>query len=106
MSNDRNIRRQIEDLRHVMAEEQVSAYLVGTADFHDSEYAGPYFRCREFLTGFTGSAGTAVVTAEEAGLWTDGRYFVQAARELSGSGITLQFGSGAGAAAAQMEEEQ
>ena len=89
MSNDRNIRRQIEDLRHVMAEEQVSAYLVGTADFHDSEYAGPYFRCREFLTGFTGSAGTAVVTAEEAGLWTDGRYFVQAARELSGSGITL-----------------
>lgn len=73
-----------------MAEKGIDAYLVPTSDFHESEYVGEHFKCRKFLTGFTGSAGTAVVTATEAGLWTDGRYFVQAAKQLEGSGFTLQ----------------
>lgn len=80
----------LEQLRKLMAERHIDAYLVPTSDFHESEYVGDYFKCRKFLTGFTGSAGTAVVTAEEAGLWTDGRYFVQAAKQLEGSGFTLQ----------------
>ncbi len=76
-------------LRDLMKERGMDAYVVPTSDFHLSEYVDGYFKCRKFLTGFTGSAGTAVVTAEEAGLWTDGRYFVQAAGELEGSGFTL-----------------
>lgn len=80
----------LEQLRKLMAERHIDAYLVPTSDFHESEYVGDYFKCRKFLAGFTGSAGTAVVTAEEAGLWTDGRYFVQAAKQLEGSGFTLQ----------------
>lgn len=80
----------LEKLRNLMAEKGVDAYLVPTSDFHESEYVGEYFKCRKYLTGFTGSAGTAVVTAQEARLWTDGRYFVQAAKQLEGSGFTLQ----------------
>ncbi len=80
----------LERLRQAMARHHMDAYLIPTSDFHESEYVGDYFKCRQFLTGFTGSAGTAVVTAEEAGLWTDGRYFVQAARQLDGSGFTLR----------------
>ncbi len=80
----------LKQLRQVMAEKGIDAYLVPTSDFHESEYVGEHFKCRKFLTGFTGSAGTAVVTATEAGLWTDGRYFVQAAKQLEGSGFTLQ----------------
>lgn len=76
-------------LRKLMAENGIDAYMVPTSDFHESEYVGDYFKCREFITGFTGSAGTAVVTADDAGLWTDGRYFVQAAIELKDSGVTL-----------------
>ncbi len=76
-------------LRAEMKKSGIDIYLVPTADFHNSEYVGDYFRAREFLTGFTGSAGTAVVTEAEAGLWTDGRYFIQAERELSGSGFEL-----------------
>ena len=67
----------------------IDAYIVPTTDFHGSEYVNDYFKCREYISGFTGSAGTLVVTAEDAGLWTDGRYFLQAAQELSGSGIHL-----------------
>lgn len=77
-------------LRRLMAEKGIDAYLVPTADFHESEYVGEYFKCRKFLTGFTGSAGTAVVTADDAAVWTDGRYFVQASKELEGSGFRLQ----------------
>lgn len=76
-------------LRRQMQEKQIDVYLVPTADFHESEYVGDYFKVRAFLTGFTGSAGVAVITMNEAGLWTDGRYFIQAERQLSGSGITL-----------------
>lgn len=80
----------LNQLRGMMAEKGIDAYLVPTSDFHESEYVGDYFKCRKFLTGFTGSAGTAVVTATQAGLWTDGRYFVQAAKQLEGSEFTLQ----------------
>ena len=83
------MRKQLTDLREKMKEAGVNAYIVPTADFHASEYVGDYFKCREYVSGFTGSAGTLVVLEEEAGLWTDGRYFLQAAAQLSGSGIDL-----------------
>ena len=76
-------------LRACMKQEGIDAYLVPTDDFHGSEYVGDYFKCRAFLTGFTGSAGTALVLADSAYLWTDGRYFLQAAQQLEGTGITL-----------------
>lgn len=79
----------LEKLRKLMAKRRIDAYLIPTSDFHESEYVGEYFSCRKFMTGFTGSAGTAVVTADEAGMWTDGRYFVQAAKQLEGSGFRL-----------------
>ena len=72
-----------------MKEYHVDACLVPTSDFHESEYVGPYFKCRAYITGFTGSAGTAVITGEDALLWTDGRYFVQAAKQLRDTGVTL-----------------
>ena len=67
-------------LRALMAEKGIDAYVVPTADFHQSEYVGEHFKARKFITGFSGSAGTAVITKTGAYLWTDGRYFVQAAR--------------------------
>lgn len=76
-------------LRRVMQEKKVDAYLIPTDDFHSSEYVGDYFKCRKYITGFTGSAGTAVVMGDMAGLWTDGRYFIQAAQQLEGSTVTL-----------------
>ena len=79
----------LEALREKMADRGIDVYVVPTDDFHGSEYVGDYFKCREFLTGFTGSAGTAFVAADEAGLYTDGRYFLQAEEELKGSGFTL-----------------
>ena len=85
----REVRERIEQLREKMAERGMDAYLIPTSDFHGSEYVSEYFKCRKYMTGFTGSAGTAIITMEDAGLWTDGRYFVQAAAELSGSGVKL-----------------
>lgn len=76
-------------LRAVMAEKGVDMYVVPTADFHQSEYVGEYFKARKFITGFSGSAGTAVITADEARLWTDGRYFIQAAQQLEGTTVQL-----------------
>lgn len=76
-------------LREQMHKRGIDVYVVPTSDFHESEYVGEYFKARKYITGFTGSAGTAVITTEEAGLWTDGRYFIQAEKELAGSGITL-----------------
>ncbi|MBR6321682.1 MAG: aminopeptidase P family N-terminal domain-containing protein, partial [Lachnospiraceae bacterium] len=76
-------------LRTLMRTLGVGVYLVPTADFHDSEYVGAHFKARAWLTGFSGSAGTAVVTEKKAALFTDGRYFIQAERELTGSGFTL-----------------
>jgi len=76
-------------LREKMKEAGVDAYLVPTDDFHSSEYVGEYFTCRKYITGFTGSAGTALIMQDMAGLWTDGRYFLQAQQQLEGSGVTL-----------------
>ena len=83
------INQRIAALRERMKERGIDACLIPTADFHGSEYVNDYFKCREYITGFTGSAGTAVITADAAGLWTDGRYFVQAVGELSGSEVIL-----------------
>ena len=80
----------LEQLREKMRERGIDVYVVPTSDYHESEYVSEHFACRRYITGFTGSAGTAVVTMEEAGLWTDGRYFVQAAKQLEGSGVTLR----------------
>ena len=76
-------------LRQEMEKRDIAVYIVPTADFHESEYVGEYFKARRFITGFTGSAGTAVITRTKAGLWTDGRYFVQAAKQLEGTTVTL-----------------
>ncbi len=72
-----------------MLHEGISACIIPTSDSHQSEYTAAYAKFREWVSGFTGSAGTLVVTADEAGLWTDSRYFLQAQLELEGSGITL-----------------
>lgn len=79
----------LEKLRSLMNREGMDYYLVPTDDFHSSEYVGEYFQSREFLSGFTGSAGTLLVGKEFAGLWTDGRYFLQAADQLKDTGIEL-----------------
>ena len=76
-------------LRAEMKKRGIDAYVVVTDDFHASEYVGTHFKAREFLSGFTGSAGTLVVLPDSAALWTDGRYFLQAAQQLDGSGIEL-----------------
>lgn len=76
-------------LRKRMAEHGLDAYVVPNTDPHHSEYVAEHWRCRRWLTGFTGSAGTAAFLADKAGLWTDGRYFIQAEKELDGSGIDL-----------------
>ena len=76
-------------LRAVMKENGVDWYMVPTADFHNSEYVDAYFKVREYLCNFSGSNGTLIVGMDEAGLWTDGRYFIQAERELTGTGVTL-----------------
>lgn len=80
---------EIESLQKLMAQKGLDAYVVFTQDAHQSEYVAPYWKVREFLTGFTGSAGTLVVTSKEARLWTDGRYFLQAQSQLEGTGIEL-----------------
>lgn len=79
----------LEKLREGMKRHSIDALYIPTSDFHGSEYIGAYFRSREFFSGFTGSAGTLLVLQEKAGLWTDGRYFLQAEEQLRGTGITL-----------------
>lgn len=83
------VKERLKTLRELMKEKNIDAYLVPTDDFHGSEYVGDYFKCRKYITGFTGSAGTAVIMKDMAGLWTDGRYFIQAADQLKGSSIEL-----------------
>ncbi len=76
-------------LRAEMKKRNIAMYIVPTSDFHESEYVGDYFKSRKYITGFTGSAGTAVISMTEAGLWTDGRYFIQAEKQLEGSPVKL-----------------
>lgn len=81
--------KRITALRAIMKREGIDYYYIPTADFHESEYVVEYFKARKFITGFTGSAGVAVIGQEEAWLWTDGRYFIQAAAQIEGSGFGL-----------------
>lgn len=81
--------KRITALRAIMKREGIDYYYIPTADFHESEYVVEYFKARKFITGFTGSAGVAVIGQEEAWLWTDGRYFIQAASQIEGSGFGL-----------------
>ena len=83
------IRNRLDKLRELMAKYHIDAYIVPSEDFHDSEYVSEYFMARKYMSGFTGSAGILIITMEEAGLWTDGRYFIQAANQLKGSTINL-----------------
>lgn len=83
------IKNRVEQLRKIMDEKGIYAYIIPSSDFHQSEYVGEYFKSREFITGFTGSAGTAVITKDDGGLWTDGRYYLQAEKELENSGVKL-----------------
>ena len=76
-------------LRQKMSENNIDAFIVYSADPHMSEYLPAEWQERTWLSGFTGSAGFVVITKDKAGLWTDGRYFVQAPKELKGSGIDL-----------------
>ena len=76
-------------LRSQMKENGIDYYMIPTADYHNSEYVNDFFKVREYFCGFTGSSGTLLVWQEGAGLWTDGRYFIQAEHELEGTGVTL-----------------
>lgn len=77
-----DVKQRLEALRREMRARNVDVYLIPTSDFHQTETVGNYFKAREFMSGFTGSEGNLVVTLSEAALWVDGRYFLQAAKEL------------------------
>ncbi|MFV0362229.1 MAG: aminopeptidase P family protein [Suipraeoptans sp.] len=83
------VHERIDALRILMKEKHIDAYIVPSCDNHQSEYVGEHFKSREFMSGFTGSAGDLVVTKDKAGLWTDARYFIQAEKQMNGSGIKL-----------------
>lgn len=83
------IKKRIEDLRQLMKKNNMDAYIVPSFDAHQSEYVAEHWKCRQWISGFTGSAGTVVITLNDAGLWTDGRYYIQAEKQLQGSGIRL-----------------
>lgn len=83
------IRERLTALRKVMADREIDFYMMPTADFHNSEYVNDYFKVRQYFCNFSGSNGTLLVWREGAGLWTDGRYFIQAEKELEGTGVTL-----------------
>ena len=85
-----NVIKRLSALKALMKEKNIDFYLIPTGDYHGSEYVSEYFKCREFFSGFTGSNGTLLVGQTETCLWTDGRYFIQAEKELKGTGIFLQ----------------
>lgn len=84
-----SIKERIHALRMAFRPNNIKAFIIPSTDPHLSEYVAPYWMSREWISGFTGSAGTAVILMDKAGLWTDSRYFLQAEKELEGSGITL-----------------
>ncbi len=84
-----NIPERLTALRNAMKQQQIDAYIIPSSDPHLSEYPADCWKAREWMSGFTGSAGTLVVTADKAGLWTDSRYFLQAGIQLEGTGIDL-----------------
>ena len=83
------MRQQLTSIRTLMQEAGIDWYIIPSSDFHGSEYVHDHFKSREYMSGFTGSAGTLLIGREAALLWTDGRYFLQAGKQLEGSGITL-----------------
>ena len=83
------IKQRVAALRKFMQGNGIQAFILPTTDPHNSEYVASHWEARKWLTGFTGSAGTAVITMKKAGLWTDSRYFLQAAEQLEGTDITL-----------------
>ena len=83
------IKERIQTLRAWMKQTGIEAFIIPSTDPHLSEYVAPHWQSREWISGFTGSAGTVVVTENEAGLWTDSRYFLQAAQQLEGTDIDL-----------------
>lgn len=84
------IRERVSDLQNLLKEKNISALIIPTDDFHMSEYVGDYFKARNYFSGFTGSAGVMVATQDEANLWTDGRYFIQAEKQLENTGVILR----------------
>ena len=84
-----NIPERIAALREAMKQHKIDAYIIPTSDPHMSEYPADCWKYREWISGFTGSAGTVIITADKAGLWTDSRYFLQASTQLEGTGIEL-----------------
>ena len=82
-------KKRIADLRELMKKNNIDYYLIPSSDYHQSEYVGEHFKCRKWISGFTGSAGTVLIGQDMAGLWTDGRYFIQAARQIAENNITL-----------------
>ena len=89
ITNAEVIRERLTRVREIMSEKKVDLYVVETGDYHMSEYVGDFFAEREFISGFTGSAGTMVITMDKAALFTDGRYFVQAQLQIEDTGIEL-----------------
>lgn len=84
------VKERVEKLQQLMREKGIDAYIIPSADAHQSEYAAPHWGSRKWISGFTGSAGTVVITLDKGnGLWTDGRYFIQAEKQLEGSSIDL-----------------
>ena len=83
------VKKRLKALRSAMKEAGIHCYIIPTSDFHNSEYVSEHFMVRKYFSGFSGSAGTLVVQEEKAALFTDGRYFIQAEKELEGSGIEL-----------------
>ncbi len=83
------IKDRLSALRAVMAKEGIDYYMMPTSDFHNSEYSADFFKVREYFCGFDGSNGTLVVSQDEAGMWTDGRYFIQAENQMKGTGVKL-----------------
>lgn len=86
---NRTTNQRVDALRTLLKEEGINAFIIPSTDPHLSEYVAPHWQSREWISGFTGSAGTVVITEEQAGLWTDSRYFLQAAQQLEGSDIDL-----------------
>ena len=89
METKAEIKNRLAGLRQEMASRQLSAFIIPSTDPHSGEYVPEHWETRKWISGFTGSAGTAVITLEDAGLWTDSRYFIQAEEQLEGTGIRL-----------------
>ena len=87
------INQRLEALREVMQQEHIAAFIFPSTDAHNSEYVAPHWKGREWISGFNGSAGTAVVTLKSAALWTDSRYFLAAEQQLAGTEYELAFGT-------------